>query len=90
MTQAQLTRKLRLRLGVSQVQFAKLVNVHPQTISDWERNCRNPDAWQTALMEAILECTRTILSAEDRAGEALRRGDYVMALAILLAPMGRE
>lgn len=39
--------------GLTQVQFARLLGVHPQTASKWERNLLTPTEWQLALLSRL-------------------------------------
>ncbi len=50
MTRQQIA-QLRKDLGLSQVQFAQLFDVHFMTVSKWERGESTPSAYQFAFME---------------------------------------
>lgn len=41
-TYAEHIRELRLRLGLTQAEFARRLRVHPQTVSEWERGVAVP------------------------------------------------
>jgi putative transcriptional regulator len=43
-------RKIRLRLGLNQVQFAQLMGVHPITVSKWETGVTSPTDYQAAFL----------------------------------------
>ncbi len=44
-------KELRKDLDISQSEFASLFDVHPMTVSKWERGVLEPSGYQTALME---------------------------------------
>ena len=66
-------KKLRKILGVTQIQLAKLMNVHFMTISKWEREVIYPSTWQFLLLMqlSIAACRkpgiggRVIVNAEE-------------------------
>lgn len=45
--------QVREALGLTQVDFAILIGVHPLTISKWERKKLMPTQWQMGLIEAF-------------------------------------
>lgn len=47
-------RALRAALGLTQVQFAALTNVHPITMSRWESGRVEPGPWHTVVMRAFM------------------------------------
>lgn len=42
---------IRQSLGLTQAQLARLLGIHPVTISTWERGKTVPSAWQEAMLE---------------------------------------
>ena len=50
---AELTRSARGKLFLSQVQLAKLLGVHPMTVSRWERGILAPSAYQIEFLEVF-------------------------------------
>lgn len=46
-------KRLRRKLHLSQVEFARLFGTHPITVSKWERGVTRPTPWQLSLMEVI-------------------------------------
>lgn len=42
---------VRKELGLSQAQFGQLFDVHPMTVSKWERGILNPSPYQQTLMD---------------------------------------
>ena len=57
---------LRQSLGLTQVELARIVGVHPLTISKWERGVLEPTPWQAALLGAF---RRIPLANRARAGK---------------------
>jgi transcriptional regulator with XRE-family HTH domain len=76
-------RRIRTGLGLTQGQLAKLVGVHPLTVSKWERGLLSPNAHQDALL-------RSFQKAEGQAelgetiGKLLVTAGVAAALYILL------
>jgi putative transcriptional regulator len=52
MTAAEVS-EVRNKLGLSQVQLAQLLGVHPLTISKWERGVSGPTPHQAALLQSF-------------------------------------
>lgn len=50
---------LRRALGLSQVEFARLFDVHFMTVSKWERGLVSPTPYQVALMHEFRRATET-------------------------------
>ena len=49
----QSVRQLRLRLGLGQADFARLMGVHTMTVSKWERKVLTPNDHQRGLLRAL-------------------------------------
>lgn len=47
----------RLRLGLTQPELAKILNVSKQTVSNWEKGHRIPDAMTLNQLADIFDCT---------------------------------
>jgi molybdopterin-binding protein len=45
--------RLRARLGLTQARFARLISVHPMTVSKWERGALAPNSRQRATLDAL-------------------------------------
>lgn len=45
------TKGIRSRLGLSQVELAAILNVHPITVSHWENGRAAPKPWAVAMLE---------------------------------------
>lgn len=45
--------QLRVLSGMSQVELAMLLGIHPITVSKWERDCAKPNLWQKAVVHAL-------------------------------------
>lgn len=54
---------LRLRLGVSQVVFAKALNISPDTVRGWEQGKRVPDGASLRLLELAEQHPEWVLDA---------------------------
>lgn len=76
------TRKL---LGLTQEEFARLFDVHPITVSKWERGVSVPSPYQAGLIEHFERNARD----KDKVQEELRRllvtAGVIAALAFLFA-----
>lgn len=44
---------LRARMGITQAELALLLDVHPMTVSKWERNCFPVKPFSAALMQSF-------------------------------------
>ena len=82
---------VRTGLGVTQVQLAQLLGVHPLTVSRWERGDLTPSPYQEALLESFAKAR----SSKDDIGETVARllvtAGVVLALyALLKAAAGDE
>jgi transcriptional regulator with XRE-family HTH domain len=83
MTPAELNR-LRVDLGLSQVQLAQLLGVHPLTVSKWERGLLVPTLHQNALLDSFAKARRAKKTIGDEVGELLLTAGVVIALFTLL------
>ena len=52
-------RRIRGRLGLTQVELAAILNVHPITVSHWENDRAVPRPWATAILARfeVAQCT---------------------------------
>ena len=90
MTSAEL-HSVREKLGLSQVQFAQLLGVHPLTVSKWERGMLAPTPHQNALLDSFAKARQARKSIGDEVGELLLTAGVVVALYTLLsAAVGDE
>jgi putative transcriptional regulator len=62
-TAAALVRTIRLRLGVSQAEFARRFQVPIGTLRDWEQNRRQPDATALAYLRVISRVPEVVAEA---------------------------
>ncbi len=46
-------KSIRDRLGVTQIELARLLGVHPQTVSKWERDVALPNDYQRSLLARL-------------------------------------
>lgn len=82
MTPTEIT-QLRESLGLNQVQFGQLLNVHPMTVSKWERGAAFPGDYQLALMQAFKNTAANAEVKGNLKGVLLGAG-LVAALMMLL------
>lgn len=52
-------KKLRLRLGYSQAEFAKLINTHPNSVYNWEAGKQKPSGATMAFLLHLKDCSKT-------------------------------
>lgn len=53
-------KKLRLKLHLTQNQFAELYHLNPETIKKWEQEKRVPDSISRAYLKCIIKAPKTI------------------------------
>lgn len=84
--------ELRHKLGLSQVQLAQLLGVHPLTVSKWERaDGPGPSAYQVALLESFAKARKSNRSIGDEvAGLLVTAGVIVALFALLDAAVGKS
>jgi DNA-binding transcriptional regulator YiaG len=82
-------RKMRVKLGLNQVEFAQLAGVHPITVSKWERNESVPTAYQNALFDQFREAARDKQVRETLKNILIGAG-VALALAILLKHLTKK
>jgi putative transcriptional regulator len=82
--------ELRQKLGLSQVQLAQLLGVHPLTVSKWERGLLAPTPHQAALLESFGEARKSNRDIGNEVATLLLTAGVVVALfALLEAAVGR-
>jgi len=74
---------LREKLGLSQVQLAQLLGVHPLTVSKWERGLLAPAPHQNALLESFAKA-RSPKKVGEEVGNLLLTAGIALALYALL------
>lgn len=75
-------RRIREELGLTQEQFARLLGVHPYTISRWERGPNQPSPYQ---QELIAQFAKAAPRARDGAlAAALQTVGAIGAVTLLL------
>jgi len=75
---------VRGRLGLSQVQFAQLMGVHPLTVSRWERGLLEPTPHQRAFLGSFNSAAAKRKSIGDDVAELLLSAGVAVALYTLL------
>lgn len=76
------TRKL---LGLTQEQFSRLFDVHPMTISKWERGESQPSPYQAGLMESFsATAQRDAKAVQEEVKKLMITAGVIAALAFLL------
>ncbi len=58
---ARRTRQIRQRIGLSQMELARRINVSPETIRNWEQGKRYPTGPARALLRIIDKSPETVL-----------------------------
>jgi DNA-binding transcriptional regulator YiaG len=56
---------IREALGLSQLQFAQLLGVHPITVSKWERDIAFPTDYQTAFLSQFQAAAKNKISNDE-------------------------
>lgn len=74
---------LRKALGLTQVQMAQLLGVHPLTVSRWERGVALPPPYPAALLEAFEAAQEADPDLSAKLAAAWPQG-WVAALALVL------
>lgn len=90
MTSAKEIKALRTRLGLTQVQFAQVLGVHPLTVSRWEREHGTPPDGAAAQLLKMLELRgrkRVEPDAMEPVLAALAANASVKALGLLVSAM---
>jgi transcriptional regulator with XRE-family HTH domain len=81
----------RTRLGLTQVQLANLIGVHPLTVSKWERGVLAPSPHQDALLGSFQTAVRSKNDiGEAVAGLLMTAGVALALFALLQAAFGKE
>ncbi len=79
-------RYVRKRLGLSQAQLGRLLNVHQTLISHWEHGSRTPDEYQ---QEQLLHLYESVLKLDENGQQKFQtlvaQGLVAGALAFLIA-----
>lgn len=79
------------QLGLTQVQLAQLLGVHPLTVSKWERGLLTPTPHQQALLESFKKARQSNSEiGEAVAGLLLSAGIAVALYALLKAAFGED
>lgn len=78
-------RTIRTELGLSQAQLARLVGVHPLTVSKWERAILSPNAHQQALLDSFRKAEEKNEDIGDDVGSLLTTAGVAFALYVLLS-----
>lgn len=84
MLPAEITR-IRKLLGLTQEQFSRLFDVHPMTVSKWERGESQPSYYQAALMENFaVTAQQNSEAVQEELKKLLVTAGVIAALAFLL------
>jgi len=79
-------KNLRKSLELSQADFGKLLGVHEQTVSKWERNVLSPDPYRSILLEAASVSVRYDSTLGVKLKILLKYGEVANAIFLLLKP----
>ena len=58
-------RAIREALGLSQLQFAQLLGVHPMTVSKWERETASPTDYQAAFLSQFQAAAKNKIDTDN-------------------------
>lgn len=75
---------VRAELGITQVQLAQLLGVHPLTVSKWEREVLKPSPHAHSLLSTFRKAARANKRIGREVGILLARDGVPMALHALL------
>ena len=56
-------KSIRIRLDVSQINFAKILNVSPNTVESWEQGSRHPNGAALKLLNVATKAPEALLQA---------------------------
>ncbi|HEX6039313.1 helix-turn-helix domain-containing protein [Longimicrobium sp.] len=76
---------IRTQLGLSQVQLAQLLGVHPLTVSKWERSVLAPTPHQAALLDSFGKAGKAKQQIGSEVSNLLVTAGVAMALLALLS-----
>lgn len=81
----------RTKLGLTQVQLASLLGVHPLTVSKWERGVSGPSPHQEALLNSFQKATKSQVDIGETVATLLVTAGVALALfALLGAAFGKK
>jgi len=83
-------RFLRKRLGLSQAQLGRLMNVHQTLISHWEKGARFPDKYQEEQLRHLYRSAQELgeeqqMKVEKMIGEGLFAGAMALLIGVGIA-----
>ena len=81
--------RVRSNLGLSQLQFAQLLGVHPITVSKWERGVTGPTPYQEAFIKSFRRAAQD-KTAREAVGTMLVGAGIVAAILLLLNAAERK
>ncbi|OYV84050.1 MAG: hypothetical protein B7X04_01425 [Parcubacteria group bacterium 21-54-25] len=81
---------VRRALGLSQVEFARLLDVHSMTVSKWERGLVPPTPYQVALMDQFRRATQAQQAKVDEQLKHLLVSAGVIAALFFLLKSANE
>lgn len=73
-------------LGLTQEQLAQVLDVHPRTVSKWERSQLHPSELRIGLLSGVLKhaTSSTYRTTGAQIRQALHRGELLRALEVLM------
>ena len=84
MTPQEIKRLRKDELGLTQVQLAQLLGVHPFTVSKWERGILSPTPHQDALLQSFRKARVTQADIGESVANLLASAGVALALYYLL------
>jgi putative transcriptional regulator len=82
-------RMLRESLGLSQADFARLMGVHPMTVSKWERGVANPTPYQEGFFNQFQAAAKNKI-AQDELKNLLITAGVIAALIFLFQAASKK
>lgn len=80
---AEAIRRIRASLNLTQTEFALLLGVHPQTVSQWERDIRVPPPYKVSLLRVFARA-----DVEDLHHLIATQGEIAALCAVLRSGIG--
>lgn len=75
---------IRSELGLTQVQLAQLLGVHPLTVSKWERGLGAPSPHEQALLQSFRKAAQSRKDVGATVAQVLVTAGVALALFVLL------
>ena len=80
---------IREALGLSQLQFAQLLGVHPVTVSKWERDVASPTDYQAAFLSQFQLAVKNKIKSDELKNLLIVAG-VIAALLLIFQTASRK